>query len=149
MIAGHARYQGYLSGLNEGGVLYDPALVIEGDFTDIGGYAAAQRLLPHHPDAIFAASDAMANGALRALIESGLRVPQDVSLVGFDDIPFSSHTIPPLTTIRQPIQRLGSLAAETLIEVIEHPEPQPRQVILPTHLIVRGSCGGKSSWRPL
>jgi LacI family transcriptional regulator len=142
LIAGLDRYQGYLSGLYEGGIFPDPALVVEGDFTDLSGYSAVQRLLPHHPDAIFTASDAMANGALRALLEAGVRVPQDISLVGFDDIPFASRTFPPLTTVRQPIQRIGSLAAETLIEVIEHPQDQPRQVILPTDLIVRGSCGG-------
>ena len=142
LIAGLDRYQGYLSALYEGGIFPDPTLVVEGDFTDLSGYSGVQRLLPNHPDAIFAASDAMANGALRALIDAGLRVPQDVSLVGFDDIPFASRTIPPLTTVRQPILRVGSLAAETLIEVIEHPKIQPRQVILPTELIVRGSCGG-------
>jgi LacI family transcriptional regulator len=142
LIAGFDRYQGYLSALYDGGIFPDPTLVVEGDFTDLSGYLAIQRLLPAHPDAIFAASDAMANGALRGLIEAGLRVPQDVSLIGFDDIPFSSRTIPPLTTIRQPIQRVGSLAAETLIQVIDHPQTQPRQVILPTELIVRGSSGG-------
>jgi LacI family transcriptional regulator len=142
LIAGLDRYQGYLSGLYEGGIFPDPTLVVEGDFTDLSGYTGVQRLLPYHPDAIFTASDAMASGALRALIEAGVRVPQDISLVGFDDIPFSSRTIPPLTTIRQPIQRVGSLAAETLIQIIDHPETQPRQVILPTELIVRGSCGG-------
>jgi LacI family transcriptional regulator len=142
LIAGLDRYQGYLSALYEGGFFPDPTLVVEGDFTDLSGYAAVQRLLPYHPDAIFAASDALATAALRALIESGVRVPQDMSLVGFDDIPSSSRTIPPLTTIRQPIQRMGSLAAETLIDIIEHPAIQPRQVVLPTELIVRGSCGG-------
>ena len=142
LIAGLDRYQGYLSGLYEGGIFPDPTLVVEGDFTDLSGYTGVQRLLPYHPDAIFTASDAMASGALRALIEAGVRVPQDISLVGFDDIPFSSRTIPSLTTIRQPIQRVGSLAAETLIQIIDHPETQPRQVILPTELIVRGSCGG-------
>jgi LacI family transcriptional regulator len=142
LIAGLDRYRGYLSALYEGGIFPDPTLVVEGDFTDLSGYSAVQRLLPLHPDAIFTASDAMANGALRALIEAGVRVPQDVSLVGFDDIPVASHTIPPLTTVRQPIQRMGSLSAETLIEVIEHPDRQPRQVILPTELIVRGTCGG-------
>jgi LacI family transcriptional regulator len=143
LIAGLDRYQGYLSALYEGGIFPDPALLVEGDFTDLSGYAAVQRLLPYYPDAFFVASDAMANGALRALIEAGLHVPQDVSLVGFDDIPISSRTIPPLTTVHQPIQRVGSLAAQTLIEVIEHPENQPRQVVLPTELIVRGTCGGK------
>ena len=142
LIAGLDRYQGYLSGLYEGGIFPDPTLVVEGDFTDLSGYTGVQRLLPYHPDAIFTASDAMASGALRALIEAGVRVPQDISLVGFDDIPFSSRTIPSLTPIRQPIQRVGSLAAETLIQIIDHPETQPRQVILPTELIVRGSCGG-------
>jgi len=141
MIAGMDRYQGYLSGLYEAGIFPDPTLVVEGDFTDLGGYLAVQRLLPNHPDAIFTASDAMANGALRALIEAGVRVPQDISLVGFDDIPFASRTIPPLTTVRQPIQRIGSLAAESLIQIIGHPENQPLHVILPTELIVRGSSG--------
>jgi LacI family transcriptional regulator len=139
LIAGLDRYQGYLSALYEGGLFPDPNLVEESDFTDLGGYAVVQRLLPFHPDAIFAASDAMASGALRALVDAGLRVPEDISLVGFDDIPFSSRTIPPLTTVRQPIQRMGSLAAETLIQIIEHHDSQPHQVILPTELIVRGT----------
>ncbi len=100
-----------------------------------------QRLLPQRPDAVFVASDAMAVGAMRALREAGLRVPHDVAIAGFDYIPMAARTDPPLTTVRQPIQRMGSVAAETLIDMISHPHPQPRRVILPTELVIRESSG--------
>jgi ABC-type sugar transport system substrate-binding protein len=106
--------------------------VAEGDFTEMGGYIAMRQLLRARPDAVFAASDMMAIGALRALTEAGLRVPQDVSLVGFDDIPAAAHTAPPLTTVRQPTQRMGALAVETLIDRIENP----------TRKFVTGASGG-------
>ena len=89
-----------------------------------------QRLLPLSPDAVFVASDAMALGALRALRETNLRVPEDIAITGFDDMPFAARTDPPLTTVRQPIQRMGAVAAETLIDLIAHPNEQPRRVIL-------------------
>jgi LacI family transcriptional regulator len=141
MIAGMDRFLGYRQALDEWGIPFDPALIVEGNFTDLSGYSAIQHLLPHHPDGLFSASDAMASGALRALHDSGVGVPGDVAVVGFDDIPFSAHTDPPLTTIHQPIQRVGSVAAATLVEIIEQPKTQPRQVILPTELVVRASCG--------
>lgn len=100
-----------------------------------------QRLVPQAPDAVFVASDAMAVGALRALREAGLRVPEDIAMAGFDDIPFAARADPPLTTVRQPIQRMGTLAAETLIDLISHPQPQPRRIILPTELLIRESSG--------
>jgi LacI family transcriptional regulator len=143
MIAGMDRLQGYRRALEEWGIPFDPALVVEGNFTDLSGYSAIQHILPHHPDALFSASDTMASGALRALHEANIRVPQDVAVVGFDDIPFAAHTDPPLTTVHQPIQRVGSMAAQTLVEIIEQPANQPRQIILPTELIVRSSCGCK------
>jgi LacI family transcriptional regulator len=141
MIAGMDRLQGYRRALEDWCIPFDPALVVEGLFTDLSGYSAIHHLLPYHPDAIFSASDAMASGALRALHEIDMRVPEDMAVVGFDDIPFAAHTNPPLTTIHQPIQRVGSMAVETLVEIIEQPSTQPRQVILPTELIVRSSCG--------
>jgi LacI family transcriptional regulator len=145
MIAGMDRLQGYRRALEEWGIPFDPTLVVEGNFSDLSGYSAIQHILPHHPDALFSASDAMASGALRALHEANIRVPEDVAVVGFDDIPFAAHTDPPLTTIHQPIQRIGSMAAETLVEIIEQPVTQPRQVILPTELVVRSSCGCKQN----
>ena len=141
MIAGADRLHGYLDGLRDRRVAHDPNLVVESDFTEEGGYMAVQRLLPYAPDAIFAASDAMAVGALRALREAGKRVPEDVAITGFDDIPLAARTDPPLTTIRQPIQRMGSLAAENLIDLISDPDAQPRRMILPTELVIRSSCG--------
>ena len=139
MIGGTDRYDGYAGALRSRGIALDPRLVIEGDFTEAGGYAGAQRLIPHRPDAIFAASDVTALGALRALREADLRVPEDVAVVGFDDMPFAAHTDPPLTTVRQPILRTGALAAETLIDMIARPDEHPRRLVLPTELIIRAS----------
>jgi DNA-binding LacI/PurR family transcriptional regulator len=90
---------------------------------------------------VFVASDAMAQGVLRALRENGVRVPKDIAVVGFDDMPFSAHTEPPLTTMRQPVHRLGITAAEILIDLIENPESGPRRIVLPTELVIRSSCG--------
>jgi LacI family transcriptional regulator len=141
MIAGLDRRDGYLAAWRERGLVPDPAWMVEGDFTEEGGYLATQRLLSHQPDAIFAASDVMALGALRALREAGRRVPEEVALVGFDDLPFAARTEPPLTTVRQSVQRTGQVAAETLIEMIEERTTQPRRIILPTELMLRASCG--------
>jgi LacI family transcriptional regulator len=141
MIAGADRLQGYLTALKERRVAPDPDLIVEADFTEEGGYIAMQRLMPFAPDAVFAASDAMALGALRALRDAGKRVPDDVAVTGFDDVPFAARTDPPLTTVRQPIQSMGACAAETLINMISHPDGQPHRVLLPTELIIRASCG--------
>ncbi len=141
MIAGVDRLQGYLTALRERGLAQDPNLIVSGDFTEAGGYAAMQRLLPFAPDAVFAASDTMAVGALRAVREAGKRVPDDIAIAGFDDMPFAARTDPPLTTVRQPIQRAGFVAAETLIDLITHPGDEPRRIILPTELVIRASCG--------
>ncbi len=140
MIAGRDRYLGYQDALRERGLHLQPELTAEGQFSDISGYLAMKQLLPHRPDAVFVASDAMALAAMRAIQEAGLSVPDDIAIVGFDDIPAAANSHPPLTTVRQPIQRTGSVAAEMLIERIEHPEPQPCRVILPTELVIRSSC---------
>ncbi len=140
MIAGADRLEGYQMALRERGIVPDPALIASGDFTEAGAYTATRRLLPHEPDAIFCASDAMAVGAMRALREAGKRVPEDIGLAGFDDIPVAARMEPPLTTVRQPIHRTGSVAAETLIDLIEEGESRPRRVILPTELVIRSSC---------
>ncbi len=140
MIAGNDRLEGYQLALRERGIMPDPALMASGDFTEVGAFTATKRLLAHQPDAIFCASDAMAAGVLRALREAGKRVPEDIGLAGFDDIPMSARLEPPLTTVRQPIQRTGAVAAETLIDLLEEGETRPRRVILPTELVIRGSC---------
>jgi LacI family transcriptional regulator len=144
-IAGADRLAGYTAALRARGIIPDPALIVDGDFSETGGYRAMQQLLPRQPDAVFAASDTMALGALRAIRDAGLRVPEDIAVAGFDDLPLAEHTTPPLTTIRQPIYRLGTMAAETLIEQIEHPHGAPHRVVLPTELVIRASCGSSLS----
>lgn len=141
MIAGADRLAGYTQALRERGQLVQPEMITDGGFSEAGGYLAMQQLLPRQPDAVFAASDAMAIGALRVLHEAGLRVPEDVALIGFDDMPFAARSDPPLTTIRQPTYRMGGLAVETLLDLIEHPDSPPHHIVLPTELVVRASCG--------
>jgi LacI family transcriptional regulator len=138
---GQDRYQGYVQALRQYGRPLSPDLVVESDFTDGGGYAAMQRLLPYHPDAVFVASDWMALGALRALRAAGIRVPEDIALVGFDDIPLASQTTPPLTTIRQQILQIGALASQLLLNLLDRPGSPPVQKILPTELVIRESSG--------
>jgi LacI family transcriptional regulator len=139
MIAGADRLEGYLAGLRAKGFAPDTNLIVEGDFTEMGGYTAMRQLLSRHPDAIFVASDVMAVGVMRALREAKVRVPQDIALAGFDDMPFSAHTDPPLTTVRQPIQRTGITAVDTLVDMVKNPSAQARRIILPTELVIRAS----------
>ncbi len=149
MIAGHDRLLGYQDALRARGLTPDPALITEGDFSEEGGYVAMRTLLARAgqnsgtavPRVVFVASDAMALGALRALREAGLRVPEDIAVAAYDDMPFAARTDPPLTTVRQPINRTGAVAAETLFDLIENPEMPPRRIILPTELVIRASSG--------
>uniref|UniRef100_UPI003D81C6A6 Ancestral LacI Transcription Factor n=1 Tax=Escherichia coli TaxID=562 RepID=UPI003D81C6A6 len=131
------RLQGWREALAEAGL--PPPAVLQGDWSAASGYEAARQLL-EQPDftAIFAANDQMALGVLRALHERGLRVPDDVSVVGFDDIPESAYFHPPLTTVRQDFEELGRQAVEQLLEMIEGEEPPP-PAVLPPELIVRES----------
>ena len=141
MTAGADRLTGYLAALRDRGLVSDPALIAEGDFTEAGGYRAMQQLLACRPDALFAASDIMAIGAMRALYETNLRVPEDIAVVGFDDVPQAARAEPPLTTMRQPTYRLGTTTVDALLDLIEYPDSSPRRIVLPTELIVRASCG--------
>jgi len=141
MIAGHDRFDGYQKALGQRNFPVLAELVAEGDFTEVGGYNAMRRILPAKPDAVFAASDMMAMGAIRAIREAGLSIPQDIAIVGFDDLPTASQVNPPLTSIRQPTVRMGSLAVDTLIDMIQHPRQQTHHLLLGTELIERTSCG--------
>jgi LacI family transcriptional regulator len=135
------RLEGYRKALTDRGRVVDDALVAEGDFTEDGGYYAMQRLLPARPDAIFAASDIMAVGAIQATQEEGLRVPDDIAFIGFDDVPLANHRDPKLTTIRQPVYQFGFSAVETLIDLIENGREPARRVMMGTELIIRDTCG--------
>ncbi len=139
--AGKDRLAGFRNALSDRGLLIDEELIAEGDFTEIGGYQATMRLIPEQPSALFVASDMMALGALRALREEGISVPEDVALVGFDDLPPAALADPQLTTVRQPIKRLGVKAVEILTDLIGKPRSPAQQVIFSTELVIRTSCG--------
>jgi LacI family transcriptional regulator len=139
--AGVDRLQGFLEGLAVCGASFDPTLRADGDFSESSGYHAMARLIPQRPDAVFVASDTMAVGALRALREAELRVPDDVAVVSFDGLPPSERTLPPLTTVRQPTVDAGERAVRLLLDLIGGTALGPRAEILPTELVVRDSCG--------
>jgi len=149
MVMAHAqdRLEGYRQALAAHRLPLDEALIAEGDYTEPSGSIGVQQLLPAAPTAIFCGSDVMAVGALKALREAGQRVPADVALVGFDDVHIAAAVEPPLTTVRQPIEALGSMAADLLLNLLANP-PQARnaapRIVLPTQLVVRGSCGALS-----
>jgi DNA-binding LacI/PurR family transcriptional regulator len=121
----------------------DPTFVTHGDFTMESGARAAAQLMTCEPapTAIFALNDRMAIGAMQYVQAQGLRVPQDVSIVGFDDVPISKMCNPKLTTIHQPAQEMGKQAARLLFDLIEDQSMLPQSVVLPTELIVRDSTG--------
>ena len=100
-----------------------------------------KKLLSAKPDAVFAASDVMALGAMRAVRESGLRIPDDVAFVGFDDLPIATLSDVQLTTVRQPVAQFGAKAVDTLIDLVENGIDPPRHIIMETELVIRESCG--------
>ncbi len=144
MIASIDRYAGYVTALQEAGFLPEPELTVASDFTRRGGYQAMQQLLASPggpPDGVFVASDAMASGALQALRDANLRVPDDMAVVGFDGLEEMLVSRPVLSTVVQPIVEEGREAVRALLELMEHPERAPLQRVLPTHLLLRQSCG--------
>jgi DNA-binding LacI/PurR family transcriptional regulator len=142
MDAAEARLGGYHEALRNAGIALDEALIAGGDFTEDGGRSAMRELLQRRPglDAVFAASDVMASGAVLELRAAGRRVPEDVALIGFDDSIVAPHTDPPLTSVRQPIEEMGRTMAGLLLEEIAQPGAAPRAVVLPTELVVRESA---------
>lgn len=140
-----ARRDGYKRAMLEAGIPIAPELIISSDYTQEGGYQAARMLLrlANRPTAIFVASDTMALGVLRACHEQDLRIPQDIALVGFDDLPAAQYTHPRLTTVHQPIAEMGASAVRLLIDRIKNPRLEHRQVRLATRLIIRESCGAQ------
>lgn len=140
------RARGYRDTIRRESADAAAALVIAGDFTESSGHDGARALLalPERPTAIFAANDSMAIGALSALQDAGVRVPEELAVVGFDDIPIAQYVTPPLTTVRVAISGLGSRAAERLFEAIRAPgNSERRHEILPTDLVIRRSCGAQ------
>ncbi|MDZ4771450.1 MAG: LacI family DNA-binding transcriptional regulator [Chloroflexota bacterium] len=131
------RYEGYKRALHRAGLPLDPDLVVYGAFLKHEGYNGMKRLLPFAPDAIFAGGDTIAVGALEALAEAGSRVPEDVAVVGFDDLDVARTS--GLTTVNHAVQLIGSTAASLLIDLIEGQLEHPQHVVLPTRLVIRRS----------
>jgi LacI family transcriptional regulator len=137
--AAQDRLAGYTEALTAAGIDCDPILITEADFDAPSGHLAMARLLARTTfDAVFVASDVVALGAIGALREAGKRVPDDVSIVGFDDIPLAAYFDPPLTTVRLPAFELGQAAGRALVERLAD-RAIPYRTLLPTELIVRGS----------
>ena len=147
MAAAMDRRDGYKQALAEFAIPIRPELIVEGDFTQPGGYRAMEKLLQlaEPPSAVFVASDPMAAGALRAVSDAGLEVPDDVAVASFDDTPLASMVTPPLTAVHQPVYELGAAAADLLLGRLEEPAAQlPSSIRLPARLVVRQSTVGSA-----
>jgi LacI family transcriptional regulator len=145
------RLRGYRLALKDAGLKPERVLELEGGFTEAGGYAAALQIieLDPRPTAIFAANDSMAIGALSALRESGVRVPEDIAVAGFDDIPLARYMDPPLSSVRVPICDLGARAVEILLHGITHKNDHARKrERVQTQLVIRRSTDTRASERP-
>ena len=136
------RLAGYREALEDCNLVANSALEIEGDFTRETGRALVERMLAldPRPTALFASNDSMALGALRGLHEAGLAVPNDIALVGFDDIPTAGYVTPSLSTVHAPTQEMGEQAMEQLLAHLQGKEPPAHQG-LQTHFVRRESCG--------
>ncbi|MDW6062633.1 LacI family DNA-binding transcriptional regulator [Streptomyces milbemycinicus] len=144
MYVAQCRLDGYRAAIQAAGQEVDPALIVAADFTEEGGRRAMRELLERRPDldAVFAASDVMAAGARQVLREQGLRVPDDVALVGFEDSAVARHMDPPLTSVRQTTEEMGRAMVRVLLEEIESQGERTSkrpQLVLPTELVRRGS----------
>ncbi len=141
LLCSRARIDGYRAALETAGIFLADSLVVRGDFTVVGGYEGARALLarPDRPTAIFAGSDLQALGVFKAAHEAGLKVPEDLSVVGFDDLPIARWSSPALTTVRQPLAEMAAVAVRILLEVGEGGDPTDRRVELATDLVVRES----------
>lgn len=156
----HDRYEGYCKALSEAGIPLDPTLVLQGDYQCEGGSECAHRFfsMSEPPTAIFASNDLTAYGVLEAANEQGVQIPQDMALIGFDDIPPSAHMQPALTTVHQPFREMGRSAAQLLLTMIHQRESLSTEqqisqhsvdeqstefprILLPTHLVMRKSSG--------
>jgi len=136
------RIVGLRQALYEAGVDLPAHRIIRGDFTYESGRQAMAALLRREPNltAVFAANDRMAIGAMNYLWQTGVRVPEDISIIGFDDIPVAAMTCPPLTTIATPKTDFARISVSMLIERINKQRTEPARIVLPTHLVVRRSC---------
>ena len=145
---GRERVEAFRAALSEFGLLLPESHIGRGDFQTRSGRLATEHFLdlPKRPDVVFATDNLMALGALDAIRERGLRVPDDIGLAAFDDIPWFPHTAPPITTISQPTTELGRVAVRALADLISG--KPARSTVLPAHLVVRRSCGEPETSAP-
>ncbi len=137
---GEDRLAGFIDGLAEFGTALPNNLRAFGDFSEGSGYTAMSELLDHSPDAVFAASDGMALGAIRRIQDAGLSIPQDIAVIGFDGFTKAETAQPPLTTLRQPVSATGSKAVEMLHQILRDGSDSVQPEILPVELIHRASA---------
>src|SRR5471030_1446676 len=137
------RLDGYRQAMKMAGLPVLPGYEVMGDFEFSSGLPAMEKLLslPQRPQAVFASNDAMAVGVYQALYKEGLRVPQDIAVIGYDDIHLAQFMTPPLTTIHQPKDSLGELAIDALLHRLKEPGAEPQVLVLTPELVVRGSVG--------
>ncbi len=140
-----SRLRNYRRALAEAGINADEKLIRYGNYTAQSGYEAMNSLLAAklRPTAVFAGNDTIAIGAMSAIHRHGLRIPEDIAIVGYDDIPVAPFTIPPLSTVRTPALMQGRLAGEMLIKLLQGEKPARPQIMLETELLIRESCGAK------
>jgi LacI family transcriptional regulator len=143
-VDGRDRYVGYERALYRRGIEVDTRLVERGEFTIDSGYEAMRRLLAHQPDSVFACNDMMAAGALEAIHEAGLGVPDDIAVMGFDDLPIATRTTPALSTVRQDLASIGAAAVDVLIRLVHRDDPPP-----PTVTMVHGPLVIRGTTRPV
>jgi DNA-binding LacI/PurR family transcriptional regulator len=140
------RLHGYRLALEAFGRDYDPNLVRFGDFDMDSGYTQMQSILENGelPDSVFIASDVVAFGAMRSIQEHGLRIPEDIAIVGFDDVPMSRFVTPPLTTVHLPAMDLAQKSIGLLLQLIQGVKPPQNQLFVDSYLVIRDSCGADS-----
>ncbi|PKO03426.1 MAG: LacI family transcriptional regulator [Chloroflexi bacterium HGW-Chloroflexi-5] len=140
------RKSGYLKAIKNAKIKVDESLIKEGDFTPASGYEAMKDLLslPPYPTAVFVASDVVAIGAIQAIKQAGLRIPQDIEIIGFDDVPMAEFYDPPLSTVRLPAFDLGRVAGDQLIKMILGNDTDLPGVLLETELILRESTSERN-----
>jgi DNA-binding LacI/PurR family transcriptional regulator len=143
LTTGRERYDGYRKALTAAGIKIDEKLIKIGNFKTESGYTLAKEFItsPQPPQAIFVANNLMTLGTMRAMREHEIRIPQDIALVGFDDMPWSSELCPPLTAVSQPTYELGQETVQLLLRRLADPQASIRTVTLQPRLVVRESCG--------
>jgi DNA-binding LacI/PurR family transcriptional regulator len=149
LTSGRERFAGYLQAMSDAQLHIDSSLARFGDYRQSSGYDLTCELLslPHPPTALFVANNQMTIGALNAIHETGHVIPDDVAVVGFDDLSWAISLNPPLTTVAQPAFDIGTHAAQLLLDRIAEPDRPTRTIVLETHLMVRASCGSRLAQR--